>query len=178
MPIRHDYLTNMGLATVMQHALEKILNTCMRIVTPHPPEPKDDLTAFLDSLGNSTLASCTPAAPAMVPQVPFSSVPPIPCALPTGGLGVGPLPATTAPVFGGAPLAPIPTGLATGVSLFPSSVPPLGFTPRPTNVATLPPPPLRLLHQHPTSGSGIVLPISIPLQGYPGRRPDFLTDPI
>ena len=53
MPMWHDYLTCFGLATVMQHALEKIPNTCMRVVPPRPPEPKDDLTAFLDSLGNT-----------------------------------------------------------------------------------------------------------------------------
>ena len=32
MPMRHDYLMNFGLASVMQHALEKVLSTCMRIV--------------------------------------------------------------------------------------------------------------------------------------------------
>ena len=54
MPMRHDYLTNHGLASVMQHALEKVLSTCMRMVPPHPPESKDNLTLFLDSLGNSS----------------------------------------------------------------------------------------------------------------------------
>ena len=48
MPMWHDYLTNFGLATIMQHALEKIPSTCMRIVPPCPPEPKDNLTAFID----------------------------------------------------------------------------------------------------------------------------------
>lgn len=38
MPLWHDNLTNLGLATVMQHALEKIPNTCMSIVPPSPPE--------------------------------------------------------------------------------------------------------------------------------------------
>ena len=59
MPMRHDYLMNHGLASVMQHALEKVPSTCMRIVPPHPPEPKDYLMLFLDSLGNS-LATHTP----------------------------------------------------------------------------------------------------------------------
>lgn len=62
MPLRHDYLTNLGLASVMQHALEKVPPTCMRIVPPRPPEPKDDLTAFLDSLG-SVSASCMLSVP-------------------------------------------------------------------------------------------------------------------
>ena len=34
MPMRHDYLINFGLASVMQHALEKVLSTCMRIGHP------------------------------------------------------------------------------------------------------------------------------------------------
>ena len=179
MPLRHDYLTNMGLATVMQHALEKIQNTCVRIVLPRPPEPKDDLTALFDSLWNSTSVSRMLMAPAMAPPVPFSSVPPIPCALHTGGLDVGPVPATTAPVFGGAPLTPIAIGIATGVSLFPSSALPPGFAPRLTSVAvpsTSSAPAAASMPK--VSGNGIVLPISIPLQGHPGGRPDFLTDPI
>ena len=55
MPMRHDYLMNHGLASVMQHALEKVPSTCMKIMPPHPPEPKDNLTAFLVGkyLGNS-----------------------------------------------------------------------------------------------------------------------------
>ena len=53
MPMQHDYLTSFGLASVMQHALEKVPSTCMRIVPPHPPELKDDLMAFLDSLKNA-----------------------------------------------------------------------------------------------------------------------------
>ena len=40
MPMRHDYLMNHGLASVMQHALEKVPSTCMRIMPPRPPEPK------------------------------------------------------------------------------------------------------------------------------------------
>ena len=53
MPMQHNYLTNFGLATIMQHALEKVPSTCMRIMPPRPPEPKDNLTAFLDLLGNT-----------------------------------------------------------------------------------------------------------------------------
>ena len=62
MPMRHDYLTNHGLASVMQHALEKVPSTCMRIMPPRPLEPKDNLMLFLDSLGNSspTRAPATP----------------------------------------------------------------------------------------------------------------------
>ena len=179
-PIRHDYLMNFGLATVMQHALEKILNTCMRTVPSHLPEPNDDLTAFLDSLGNSTSVSRTPAAPATVPPVPFSSAPPIPCALHTGVFGVGAVPATTAPVFGGVPLVPISTGMATGVSLFSSTrAPPPGFAPQLASVAvpsTSSTPAAASMPK--VSGSGISLPVSISLQGHPGGRPDFLTDPI
>ena len=46
----------------------------------------------------------------------FSSIPPLPGVLPTGGLGMGPVPVTTALVFGGAPLAPVPAGMVTSVS--------------------------------------------------------------
>ena len=69
MPMQHDYLTNFGLATVMQHALEKVPITCMRIVPPRPLEPKDDLTTFLDLLGNTSLphaSTASMAAPTMV----------------------------------------------------------------------------------------------------------------
>ena len=102
MPMRHDYLKKFGLATIMQHALKKVPITCMRIMPPHPPEPKDDLTIFLDSLGNTPLPSTSTAsvaAPAMV----VPDIPALPGALATGGLGMGPVPAATAPVFGGAP---------------------------------------------------------------------------
>ena len=73
MPMRHDYLTNYGLATIMQHTLDKVPITCMRIVPPHPLEPKDDLTAFLNSLGtllpsSSTASMATPVM--VVPDVP------------------------------------------------------------------------------------------------------------
>ena len=86
MPMWHDYLTNFGLATVMQHALEKVPSTCMRIMLPHPPEPKDDLTTFLDSLGNTLLphaSTASMAAPTMV----LSDIPALLGVLPTGGLG-------------------------------------------------------------------------------------------
>ena len=47
---------------------------------------------------------------------------------PHRGSGRGQASVTPVPVFGGAPIVPIPTGMATGVSLFQSSVaPPLGF---------------------------------------------------
>ena len=39
MPMWHVYLTNFGLATITQHALEKVPITCMRIVPPRPAEP-------------------------------------------------------------------------------------------------------------------------------------------
>ena len=77
MPMWHDYLTNFGLATIMQHALEKVPSTCMRIMPPHPPEPKDDLTAFLNSLGNASL-SHAPAAPIVALTMALSNVPPFP----------------------------------------------------------------------------------------------------
>ena len=68
MPMRHDYLMNHGLASVMQHALEKVPSTCMRIVPPHPLEPKDNLTLFLDLLGKSS-ATCAPVTPVVHPTV-------------------------------------------------------------------------------------------------------------
>ena len=199
MPMRHDYLTNFGLATVMQHALEKIPITCMRIMPPHPPEPKDDLTTFLDLLGNTPLPS-TYTASVAVPAMVVPDIPALPGALATGGLGMGPVPAATAPVFGGAPLTPVPAGMATRVSLFQTSTaPPPGFAPLPPSVSlasssSAPAPGVRPL---PTSvslastssapaavltpkGSGlaITLPVSISLLGYPSGRTDFLTDPI
>ena len=101
MPMQHNYLTNFGLASVMQHALEKVLSTCMRIVPPHPPEPKDNLTAFLDSLGNAS-ASRAPATPVVHPTVvpPVTPVVPPPVVAPLPGipaLGAGPVPVTTVP---------------------------------------------------------------------------------
>ena len=57
MPMWHDYLTNFSLASVMQHALEKVLSTCMRIMPPHPPEPKDDSLSRL--VGKCLSIPCT-----------------------------------------------------------------------------------------------------------------------
>ena len=126
MPMWYDYLTNFGLASIMQHALEKVPSTCMRIVPPHFPELKDNLTAFLDLLGN-TLASRAPVTPVVHPTVapPITPVGPPPVITPLPGipaLGAGPVPATTVPVFRGAPLAAVPAGMATGVSLFQTSL--------------------------------------------------------
>ena len=77
MAMQHDYLTNHGLASVMQHALVKVPSTCMRIVPPRPLEPKDNLTLFLDSLGNS-LATCAPATPVVHPTVAPTLTPIVP----------------------------------------------------------------------------------------------------
>ena len=130
MPMQHDYLTNFGLASIMQHALEKVPSTCMRIVPPHPPESKDNLTAFLDSLGN-TPASHVPVTPVVHPMVapPVMPLVPPPVVTPLPGiptLGVRPVVMTAVPVFGGAPLGPVPAGMVTGVSLFqtPPTLPP------------------------------------------------------
>ena len=97
----------------------------MRIVPPCPPEPKDNLTAFLDLLGN-TLATHAPATPIVHPTVapPVTPIVPPPAITPLPGisaLGVRPVPATSVPVFGGVPLASVPAGMATGVSLFQTS---------------------------------------------------------
>ena len=135
MPMRHDYFTNFGLAIVMQHALEKVPSTCMRIVSPCPPEPKDDLTTFLNSLGNTSLPR-TSMASMVAPTMVLSDIPALPGVLPTGGLGVGPESMATAPVFEGAPLTPVPAGMVTGVSLLQTSTaPPPGFRPLPTSVS-------------------------------------------
>ena len=103
MPMRHDYLMNHGFASVMQHTLEKVPSTCMRIVPPRPPEPKDNLMAFLDSLGN-TLATRAPATPVVHPTVapPVTPIvlPPAITHLPSiSALGVRPVPTTSVPVF-------------------------------------------------------------------------------
>ena len=74
MPMQHDYLMNHSLASVMQHALETVPSTSMRIVPPHPLEPKDNLTLFLDSLGNS-LATHVPAMPVVHPTMAPSVTP-------------------------------------------------------------------------------------------------------
>ena len=139
MPMRHDYLMNHGLASVMQHALEKVPSTCMWIVAPHPPKPKDNLMLFLDSLGNSsaTRAPATPivhptVAPPVMPIVPPPAVAPLPS---ISALGARPVPTTSVPVFGGAPFVSVPAGMATGVSLFPTSLsPPPGFKMLPASV--------------------------------------------
>ena len=132
MPMWHDYLTSFGLATMMQHALEKITKHLYEGHAPHPPEPKDDLTAFLDSLEN-TLVSRTLAPHTAMPAAPFSNLLPVPGVLPTGGSGVGS--AAAIPVFGGAPLAPVCASMVTGDSLFRTSpAPPLGFVPQPASI--------------------------------------------
>ena len=182
MPMRHDYLTNHGLASVMQHALEKVPSTCMRIVPPRPPEPKDNLTLFLDSLGNSsaTRAPATPVVhPTVAPPVMPIVLPPAIAPLPSiSALGARPVPTTSVPVFGGAPLASVPAGMVTGVSLFPTSLPPPhGFKMLPTSIrvtSTSSAPAAASTLK--ASTSGIALPISIPLMGHPGGRSDFLTD--
>ena len=182
MPMRHDYLMNHGLASVMQHTLEKVPSTCMRIVPPRPLEPKDNLTLFLDSLGNSsaTRAPATPivhptAAPPVTPIVQPPAVAPLPS---ISTLGARPVPTTSVPVFGGAPLASVPAGMATGVSLFPSSLPPppgLKMLPTSTRVTSTSSAPTAASTPK-ASTSGVNLPISIPLTGHPSGRSDFLTD--
>ena len=182
MPMRHDYLTNHGLASVMQHALEKVPSTCMRIMPQRPPEPKDNLMLFLDSLGNSS-ATRAPATPIVHPTVapPVTPIVPPPAVAPLPGisaLGVRPVPTTSVPVFGGAPLASVPAGMATGVSLFPTSLPPPpGFKMLPTSVRVTSTSSAPTAASTPkASTSGIALPVSIPLTGHTGGRSDFLTD--
>ena len=182
MPMWHDYLTNHGLASVMQHALEKVPSTCMRIIPPCPPELKDNLMAFLNSLGNSsaTRAPATPivhptVAPPVTPIVPPPAVAPLPS---ISALGVRPVPVTSIPVFGGVPLASIPSSTVTGVSLFQTSLaPPPGFKMLPTSIR------VTSTSSAPTaasttkaSTSDVALPVSIPLSAHPGGRSDFLTD--
>ena len=199
MPMWHDYLTNFGLATIMQHTLEKVPITCMRIMLPHPPEPKDDLTTFLDSLGNTPLPSAS-MEPMTVPAMVLPDIPAVPGALAMGSLGMGPATAATAPVFWGVPLTPVLAGMVTGVSLFQTSTAlPPGFAPLPPSISLtfsnpVPAPRVRPL---PTSvsltstssapaaistpkGSGLAatLPVSISLLGHPGGRTEFLTNPI
>ena len=182
MPMRHDYLTNHGLASVMQHALEKVPSTCMRIVPPCPPEPKDNLMLFLDSLGNSS-ATHAPATPVVHPTVapPVTPIVPPPAVTPLPGisaLGARPVPTTSVPVFGGAPLASVPADMATGVSLFPTSLPPPpGFKMLPTSIHVTSTSSAPAAASTPkASTSGVALPISIPLKGHPGGRSDFLTN--
>ena len=187
MPMWHDYLTNFGLATIMQHALEKVPSTCMRIVPLHPPEPRDNLTAFLDLLEN-TSASHVPAtplvppmmAPPVMPVVPPPVIAPLPRIPASGNLGMGPVPTTTVPVFRGAPLAPVPAGMATGVSLFQTSpAPPPGFRSLPASIRVISTSSAPAAASTPkASSSGITLPVSIPLQGHLGGRTEFLTKAI
>ena len=179
MPMWHNYLMNFGLASIMQHALEKLLSTCMRIVPPRPLELKDDLTAFLNSLGNAS-ASCTLATPIVHPTVapPVTPLVPPPVITPLPGipaLGAGPVPATTVPVFRGAPLAAIPAGMVTGVSVFQTSPGPApGFKMLPASIrVTSTSSALTAASTPKASTSGIALPVSIP-----GGRSEFLTDAI
>ena len=189
MPMRHDYLTNFGLATVMQHTLEKVPITCMRIMPSHPPEPKDDLTTFLDSLGNTPLPSAL--LQHLWQHLRWYSLTFLPCLglWPQEVWAWGQHPAATAPVFGGAPLAPVPAGMATGVSLFQTSTaPPPGFAPLPPSVSlasssSAPAPGVRPLpvsvsltstSSAPAAvstpkgpGLAATLPVSIPLLGHP-----------
>ena len=183
MPMWHDYLMNHGLASVMQHALEKVPSTCMRIIPPRPLEPKDNLTLFLDSLGNS-LATRMPATPIVHPTVapPIMPIvqPPAIAPLPSiSTLGARPVPMTSVPVFGGgAPLVSVPAGMVTGVSLFLSSLPPPpGFKMLPTSACVTSTSSAPAAASTPkASTSGVNLPVSIPLTGHPGGRSDFLTD--
>ena len=182
MPMQHDYLTNHGLASVMQHALEKVPSTCMRIVSPRAPEPKDNLMLFLDSLGNSS-ATCAPVTPIVHPTVapPVTPIVPPPAIAPLPSistLGVRPMPTTSVPVFGGAPLVSVPADMVTGVSLFPTSLPPPpGFKMLPASVRVTSTSSAPTAASTPkASTSGIALPVSMPLTGHPGGRSDFLTN--
>ena len=182
MPMWHDYLTNHGLASVMQRSLEKVPSTCMRIVPPCPLEPKDNLTAFLDSLGNTsaTRAPATPIVhPTVAPPVMPIVLPPAIAPLPgISALGARPVPATSVPVFGGATLTSVSAGMVTGVSLFQTSLaPPPGFKMLPTSVLVTSTSSAPAAASTPkVSISGIALPVSIPLLGHPGGRSNFLTD--
>ena len=168
----------LSLVSVMQHALEKIPSACMRIMLPHPPEPKDDLTTFLDSLGNTSVLRM-PVMPAVSSATLSSTHRPLDV-LPTGGSGMEQVPPTSVPVFGGVPITPVPTGMAMGISLFKSSIaPPPNFTPlqasRGLASSSLAP---AAASTPKASGSAIGLPVSIPLTAHLGGRSDSLTDPI
>ena len=102
MPMRHDYIMNHGLASAMQHALEKVPSTCMRIM---PPRPKDNLTLSLDSLKYCS-ATCTPVTtivhPTVAPPVTPIVQPPAVTPLPSiSTLGARPVLMTSVSVFGG-----------------------------------------------------------------------------
>ena len=110
----------------------------------------------------------------MVPPLLVTPLPRIPA------LGTGPVPATTVPVFGGAPLAAVPAGMATGVSLFQTSpAPPPGFKLLPVSIHVTSTSSAPTATSTPkASTSGIALPIFIPLPAHPGGRFEFLTDAI
>ena len=140
--------------------------------------------AFLDSLGNAS-ASRAPATPVVNPTVapPVMPVVPPPVVAPLPGipaLGTGPVPATTVPVFGGVPPAPVPAGMATGLSLFQTSPgPPPGFKMLPVSIRVTSTSSAPAAASTPKpSTSGIALPVSIPLPAHPGGRSEFLTDAI
>ena len=76
------------------------------------------------------------------------------------------------------PFPPVPAGVVTGVSLFQTyPAPPPGFVPQPAsiNVTSTSSAPAAVSTPK-VSGSGITLPVSIPLEGHPGGRSNFLTD--
>ena len=113
----------------------------------------------------------------VTPVVPPPVIAPLP-GIPA--LAAGPVPATTVPVFGGAPLAAVPAGMATSVSLFQTSPgPPPGFKMLPASIhvtsTSFAP---TAMSTPKASTSGIALPISIPLPTHPGGRSEFLTDAI
>ena len=116
-------------------------------------------------------------APPVMPVVPPPVISPLP-GIPA--LGAGPVPATTVPVFGGAPLAAVPAGMATGVSLFQTSpAPPPGFKLLPVSVCVTSTSSAPAAASTPkASTSGIALPVSIPLPAQPGGRSEFLTNAI
>ena len=72
----------------------------------------------------------------------------------------------------------VPAGMVTGVSLFPTSLPPPpGFKMLPTSILVTSTSSAATAVSTPkASTSGIALPISIPLTGPPGGRSNFLTD--
>ena len=80
------------------------------------------------------------------------------------------------PGLQGVPLASVTTGMVTGVSLFPSSLPPPpGFKMLPTSACMTSTSSAPAAASTPTaSTSRINLSISIPLAGHPGGRSDFL----
>ena len=83
-------------------------------------------------------------------------------------------------MFRGVPLAPVPAGMVTGVSLFQTSLaPPSGFKLLPVSVHVTSTSSAPTAMSTPkASTSGIALLVSIPLLGHPGGRSEFLTDAI